>query len=279
MVKHNHLTNDEISVFDIIHFLVDNWKSIFFISFIGILASWIYLSVTIPQYEASALIEMAQVRNSDVNSKNNASFINVEPPSLLIERLKNPSTYPPEVIKACRFKDENTSSEMIAKLIKTSALKDLSSVVTITIRRDHPEHAKNCMSAVFEMIKNQQASLAKPYQDETRSKIVELQSRLQKNQDYIIKAEKAKLHQTIYLAHRDESIYLMSQIDELRRLLSLERAARLASPIYASHNQVSPNKNLTISLGSILSLILGVIFAIGWRIIKIGIKEYKRKNI
>lgn len=265
MQQRHQATNsmeDEISLFDIISFISEKWKMILGMGFAGVIVSGGFLVVVPPQYEAHALVEMAQVRRPDNT--------NIEAPALLIERLKSPSTYTPEAIKACGLDGRLDSPDGMAEMAKTTLTKNLTSVVTINVRRDSPTQAKQCVGAVFEMIRSQQADLAKPYLDELKTTLTKLQSRLRENNVFVAKAEKVGLYQTVYLAKRDESSQLTQQIDELERALSRDIQTRLVSPIYASSNPVFPKRTLTLALGAMAGLMLGVFGALGRKVLMTG---------
>ncbi|MFY8104484.1 MAG: Wzz/FepE/Etk N-terminal domain-containing protein, partial [Ramlibacter sp.] len=85
------ITNDdEISLTDILGFLQESWASIAGVGVAGLLAAGGFLAVAPPKYEAQVMIEMAQIRGGGPNGT--VTLNPVEPASLLIERLKNPST-------------------------------------------------------------------------------------------------------------------------------------------------------------------------------------------
>lgn len=256
-------TEDEISLFEISKFLGDNWKLILGIGLAGVVASGGFLAVASSQYAATALVEMAQVPNSNITQTTS-----IEVPALLVERLKSPSTYTPEAIRTCGLDGVAASVEAMTRIVETTLPKNLGSIAQITVRRDSPELAKQCVGAVFEMVRGQQMELGKPYYDELKTILIGLQSRLRENQDYVAKAEKAGLYQTMYMARRDESIYLTQQINELQRTLSRNTQTRLVSPIYASPNKVYPKRALTLVLGTMAGLMLGLLLAIGRTMLK-----------
>ncbi len=88
----NDLSNDDdISLTDILAFLQEAWKTIAGVGVAGGLAAAGFLAIAPAQYEAEALIEMAQIRNGGPNGT--VILNSIEPPALLMERLKNASTY------------------------------------------------------------------------------------------------------------------------------------------------------------------------------------------
>ena len=63
-------------------------------------------------------------------------------------------------------------------------------------------------------------------------------------------------------------MYLIQQIDELQRALARETQARLVSPVYASPQQVFPKRSLTLVLGLMGGLMLGLLFTLGRRVLQ-----------
>ncbi len=265
MTDLNH--QDDISLTDILAFLQEAWKTIAGVGVAGGLSAAGFLAIAPAQYEAEALIEMAQIRSSGPNGT--VILNSIEPPALLMERLKNASTYTSESIRACapgggvRF-----DGESMAGLVKTSIPKNVTHVAELKIRRATPALAEQCAKGLFEMIRLQQAELVKPQQDEMRATLAGLQTRFGENQNYVLKAEKAGLYGMVYLARRDESMYLIQQIDELQRALVRDAQARLVAPIFASPTAVWPKPALTLVLGAMGGLMLGLMFALGRRVLR-----------
>lgn len=258
------IQDDEISLADILGFLQDSWATIVGVGVAGLMAAGGFLAVTPAKYEAAVLIEMAQIRGGGPNG---TTVLNViEPAPLLIERLKNPSTYTPQAIQACAGGDARFSGESMVSLVKASTPRNVGQVVEIKVRRATPALAEQCAQGLFEMIRGQQANLVKPHQDEIRSTLAGLTTRLSDNQNYVLKAEKAGLYNVVYLARRDETIYLIQQIDELKRALARDALARLVSPVYATPHPVWPKTALALALGAMGGLMAGLMFTVGRRV-------------
>ena len=263
----NEITHDdEISLADVLAFLLDTWKTILGVGIAGGLASGGFLVLAPAQYEAEAMIEMAQIR---VSGPNGGSIMSpIEAPALLIERLKNPTAYTPEAIQACAAGEPLFDGESMAKLVKTSIPKNVTAVAELKVRRSTPALAEQCAKGLFDMVGRQQTALLKPQQEEMRATLAGLQTRFGENQNYVAKAEKAGLYGMVYLARRDESMYLTQQIDELQRALARDAQARLVSPVYASPQQVFPKRSLTLVLGLMGGLMLGLLFTLGRRVLQ-----------
>lgn len=264
------VADEEISIFEVVDFLRASWKIIFGAGVVGVMAVAGYWASTPPQFEAKIQVEMAQVRNDNSNNIN-ALGVSVESPYLLAERLAQPSTYTPDAIRSCGVQDGGASSEAMANLVKVNIPNNLTTVAEIVVRRDKPESAARCATAVFEMMRAQQAALIEHYLDEGRKTLAILQSRLKENQDFIIKTDKAGMYQAVYFARRDQMLYLMDQISTLERTLSQTADTRLIAPVYASSSPVSPKKGFSLLAGGALAgMVLGMFLAAARKLLARG---------
>ena len=84
----NSNIEEEISLKDIVDFLVESWKAILATGVLGVLVAVTYIVVTPNKYAATAQIEMAKI-----NSNSNPLGLNIEDPNLLVARMKSPSSY------------------------------------------------------------------------------------------------------------------------------------------------------------------------------------------
>ncbi len=259
---------DEINLADILAFLLDAWKIILGLGLAGALAAVGMLAATPAQYEAEAMLEMAQALS--VGPNGTVVKANIESPALLIERLKRPSSYTPEAIQGCSQAGAGLSGEAMAGLVMASSPRDVSVVAAIKVRRGTPALAEQCAKGLFEMIRRQQEGLLKPHRDELRSTLEGLQARLSENRSFVSKAEKAGLYGMVYLARRDETMYLLQQIDELQRLLARDEQARLVAPVYASPSKVAPRSSQILITGAFGGLIFGLLIALVRRLLPVG---------
>ncbi len=260
---------DEISLKDIIDFLIESWKSILITGLLGVLASGAYLIVTPNQYQATAQIQMAQISAS--NNNTNPLGLNIEEPNLLMARLTLPTTYSTEVIKVCGFENTTSSAESLASSAKFSAVKGVGSMIELKINRDSKEVAINCAQALFESIKTSQNQIIKPYIEESKALLVKYEARLANSQSLVSRADKsgAALSAT-YLANRDEVKFLTEEILRLNTFITTAdtRQAKLVSPIYASDAPVFPKKKMSLIFGLMAGLFLGLLFMLGKKALK-----------
>ena len=261
----NQSLEDEISLKDIIDFLMESWKMILGVGLLGLLGSVGFLAVTPNQYEATAQIQMAQItanNNNNNNNNTNPLGVNVEEPSLLMARLKIPSTYTAAEIKACGLEGQRMPAESIVAMSKFSSVKGVGSIVELKIRMESREQAIICTQALFEHIRESQNQIIKPYIEEAKVLLTKYQARLKEAQEFLTRADKSGVAlSAAYLANRDEIKFLTDESIRLNNFVTAgnARQAKLVSPIYASDEPAFPKKNLFLTIGFLSGLFLGVL--------------------
>ncbi len=264
----NQIPEDEISLKDIIDFLIESWKLIFVTGLLGVLASIGYLLVTPNQYQAIAQIQVAQVSTGSIA---NPLGVNIEDPNLLIARLKLPSTYSAEAIKACGFENVSNSAESLAAITKFSAVKGIGSMIELKINRYSKEAAIVCAQALYENIKISQNEIIKPYVEEYKILLAKYQQNLINSQSLVARADKLGSGlSAAYLANRDEVRFLTEDILRLNTFIMIAeiRQAKLASPIYVADAPILPKKKNSLIIGLMAGLFLGLLFVIGKKTFK-----------
>lgn len=270
----NSNIEDEISLKDIVDFLVESWKAIVLTGILGLLGSIAYLWVTPNQYQATAQIQMAQI-SANSNNNTNPLGVNIEDPNLLMARLKLPTTYSAQEIKVCDFESSANPSETLAASAKFSAVKGVGSMIELKINRDNKETAIACAKSLFENIKASQNEIIKPYTEEAKTLLVKYQDRLTNSQSLVSRADKSGAAlSAAYLANRDEVKFLTEEILRLNTFITTAetRQAKLVSPIYASDVPVAPKKKIALIAGLFAGLFLGLLLMLGER----GYKVIKR---
>jgi LPS O-antigen subunit length determinant protein (WzzB/FepE family) len=274
----NSNNEDEISLKDIVDFLVESWKAIILTGLLGLVGSIAYLWVTPNQYQATAQIQMAQISaNSNNNNNTNVLGVNIEDPNLLMARLKLPTTYSAQEIKVCGFESSANPSETLAASAKFSAVKGVGSMIELKINRDNKETAIACAKSLFENIKASQNEIIKPYTEEAKTLLVKYQDRLTNSQSLVSRADKSGAAlSAAYLANRDEVKFLTEEILRLNTFITTAetRQAKLVSPIYASDNPIAPKKKIALIAGLFVGLFLGLLLMLGKR----GYRAYKVSN-
>jgi uncharacterized protein involved in exopolysaccharide biosynthesis len=268
LVPQDQINDTEISLLDILIFLKRSYKLITLIGIIGVTASFGYLLVVPKQYQASVQIQMAQI--GATNNNNNPLGVNIEEPALLIARLSSPTSYTAEITKSCGIDSAKEAQAILSKSVQLTIPKGVANVVDLKIIGTSPEASINCGQAVFDLIKNTQAQIIKPYIEEAKTKLLDSQERLAKAQDLLMKADKSgSAMGAAYLSTRDEIRFLLDQITALTNVVASNenRATRLVAPIYASDDPIAPKKRNVLLAGLFGGLFLGFLIAFGRQII------------
>ncbi len=258
----SNLVEDEISIKDIIDFLIEHLKTILGFGVAGLIAALMFAFLMPSQYEAKAQIKMAQI---GVNNNNNVNplGVNIEEPALLIARMKLPTSFDQATIERCGLNGEKGAAEVLAKKVKLSAVKGAPSVVDLSIQAESKELANACVAATFDLIKQTQKAIADPFIIEAKSKLSEYQKRLADSHSVMLRADKSGAAlSAAYLATRDEVKYLMDEVIRLQDFITSgdTRMTQLTAPIYAIDHPVFPKKRLTVTVGLMAGLFLGLVF-------------------
>ncbi len=257
------ITDDEISIKDIIDFLVESWKAIIATGMLGAAAALAFVMLTPSQYEATAQIQMAQISIS--NNNTNPLGSNVELPSLLIARHQVPSTYTEDEIKACGLEGKKMPQESLSKLAKFTPVKGVDSIVELKIRLESKEGALACAQALFANVKESQSLIIKPYIEEAKSLLAKYQVRLQETQALVAKADKSgSALSAAYLANRDEVKFLTDESIRLNALITSgdARQTKLVAPVYVSDLPVFPKKSVSLVVGLLAGLFVGLLLVL-----------------
>ncbi len=268
------IADDEISIKDMIDFLMESWKAIIATGILGVAAALTFVMVTPSQYEATAQIQMAQISIS--NNNTNPLGSNVELPSLLIARHQVPSTYTEDEIKACGLEGKKMPQESLSKLAKFTPVKGVDSIVELKIRLESKEGALACAQALFANVKESQSLIIKPYIEEAKSLLAKYQVRLQETQALVAKADKSgSALSAAYLANRDEVKFLTDESIRLNALITSgdARQTKLVAPVYVSDLPVFPKKSVSLVVGLLAGLFVGLLLVLlrkAWNNYKAG---------
>jgi hypothetical protein len=151
---------------------------------------------------------------------------------------------------------------------KFSIVKGVGSMIELRINRDNKETSIACAQSLFENIKASQNDIINPYIEEAKTLLVKYQDRLTNSQALVSRADKSGAAlSAAYLAHRDEVKFLTEEIMRLNAFITSadSRQAKLASPIYASDVSVFPKKKISLIIGLMAGLFLGLVFVLSKR--------------
>lgn len=254
----------EISLWDILRFLKNAWKTIAIVALVGLALSIAYLVTTPKQYEAVAQITMAQI--AAANNNINPLGINIEEPALLIARMSSPTSFTPEVTAACGLQDQANGALALSKSIKLTLPKGVANVVELKTFGPSPQAAEQCNLAIFELIKTTQSQIVAPYIAGAKVKLDDDVERLAKARDLVAKADKSgSVMGAAYLSTRDEIRYLLDEITALKNVVTSNqnRATRLVSSVYVGDMPIAPKKRNILAAGLFGGLFLGLLIAMG----------------
>jgi LPS O-antigen subunit length determinant protein (WzzB/FepE family) len=268
----NSNNEDEISLKDIVDFLVESWKAIVLTGVLGVLAAVAFIWVTPNQYQATAQIKIGQI---SVNNSNILG-VNVEDPNLLIARMKLPSSYSQESLKVCGYESKQTPLEGLATMVKLSLIKGTQAVELKVLGLSQIQVVQ-CTEFILETIAQSHKMTAAPIIEDAQLNLAKYTQRLQEAESFILKVDKSgSSMSSAYLLTREEVKFLKNEIIRLNNLIVFVNShqTKLASPIYSPENKVSPKPEIALISGLLAGLLLGLLLMLGKR----GYKAYNASN-
>jgi len=255
----NQNTDDEISFKDIIDFLRGSWRIILISGVLGLAVTGTYIVITPNRYEATTLIQMAQI---DANGRLNPLGVNVEEPGLLIARMNIPTSYDTKTSEAC---GSERKLGLTGSTVRLAQVKGVASLIELKINSSSKESATHCSQAVFELIQKSQYLISQTYINEAKTKLAEYNNRLQDLRSLVVESDKASAAMiTAYLSAREEIKFFSDEIIRLNNFIvaSNARHAKLISPVHVSDHPVSPRKTIILMAGILGGISLGFLLAI-----------------
>jgi hypothetical protein len=274
----NTMSEDEISLKDIIDFLIESWKKIVLGGIAGGLLGLGYLVIAPAKYQATASIQVAKVAGIDV-----------EAPALLVEKLKMPMYYSQKTYVACNLMDKHESGEVIAKTLKPILTKS-APIITISYREKSREGAQKCLESVLDDVRSNQSLLAKPIFESKANQLLNLKLKLESAEKLVKILDKNNFSYDFSDSKFSASALLLattiskeSEIKDLRATISdleitlvepLTKETFLVTPIYAPHFRESSTSPTVLAASFFGGLFLALIFMMGQR----GYRAYKLSN-
>lgn len=248
--------NGEISLADIIGFFRQSWKLITVFGVLGLALSAIYVLIMPAQYEATIQIKMAQYSNSSSSSS-------IEPPAVLIERLKLPSVYTDDVLRECGVAEGDDVGPYINGRVKASVMKNVTDVIDIKLRSNKPEGAKSCAMALLNMIGSQQQRMIEDMLKGKHEQLERIKEAFINEEKQPDRTRQGGVGVIVYLANLSKLTSLRERMDRLNdeMLFAKLHPTKLVSPIYVPRRPVSPKVPMFVLLGTFAGLVLGVVFA------------------
>jgi len=264
--QNNILSQDEISLIDMLSFLKGAYKTILVFGALGFSTAIAYLAITPLQYEATVQIAVANYSAS----VNNPAGSNIEDPALLIARISSPTSFSPETIAACGFQDQENGVSALSKSIKLTIPKGVNNVVELKTYGGTAQVARECAAAIFNLIKTTQAQIMAPYIEEAKVKLVDDEDRLQKAKELVARSDKSGAAMSAsYLSTRDEIRYLLDEITALKNIVASNqsRATRMVAPIFANGIPIAPKKYMVLAGGLLGGIFLGFLVALAQQLV------------
>jgi hypothetical protein len=268
--SYNPIPEDEIALKDIIDFLVESWKAIVLTGLLGTSGAVAYLLVTPNQYQATANLQVAKVAGSDV-----------EPPALLLEKMKIPTYYSQKTHLACNVIETVDPGMTIVQNLKPT-LSKTAPIINIKYQAASHKEAINCLEAVMVDIRDSQNLLSKPIISTKSVQLLTLKQKLEASESFIKKLPNKNLNFDFSDSKFSSSALLLAttimkenEVKDLRVQISdmeislvdpQTREAFLAAPIYAPEQKVSSKRAMTLIQGLMGGLLLGLLFMLGRRV-------------
>ncbi|MGL6056091.1 MAG: hypothetical protein ACRC0O_12705 [Vibrio metschnikovii] len=257
------LPEQGIPLIAILFFMGKSWKIIFSFGLFGLFASMAFLWVTPSQYEAIAIIHVANVADDK-----NPLGVNVEEPAALISRMSLPTIYEQAVISACGIDQSPSAGSALLRVIKLTIPKGVNNAIELRLTRPSVQTAKACANSVFEQIASVQSQMLELIERRTKAVISVRLGLVEERlaQDKALQAKYGGPKNSDLSGH----IALLSDIriqeEEREKIHAIEtrtnQTATLQSPVYVADSPVFPKKGLSLVAGLMGGLFLGVLIAL-----------------
>ncbi|MCE2690707.1 MAG: Wzz/FepE/Etk N-terminal domain-containing protein [Betaproteobacteria bacterium] len=264
--------DDAISLADVLQFLSEAWKTVAGTAVLSTLLGLGVAFVLPEKFEASALVEPAKVLGGYIETSN-----------VLAEKMRSPSYYSTATLDTCAYSGKRNARREFVKDLKPQVGRQ-SAFVSIGMKAASPELARQCLAAVLEDVKREQA-------DQMVQRIAVAKARLKREEERLALAERVMnsiSDRTVEQARKSAGasgsevagstlVFVATQakqaeitgikngVDQLAMELAepQTRQASLATPIFSPDEKVEP-KRLLILVGACLGgLMLGLLVALG----------------
>lgn len=264
------MTNDNVNIqedsaitfLETLDFLRNSWQSIAMVGLLGFLGGVSYIALAPKYYEAISQVRMAQIGTSSASSP---FGVPIEEPLALISRMQVPSSIANDVSIQCEVGDAADAVTAIYKLVKLSPIKGVPGVVEVKVLSSTKELAKSCSIAIFENIKKSQMALTQVLLEEAKSKLATDDARIESARKLIASAHQlGAAMPAAYLTARDELNFYLADREKMVDLINSvqSRGTTFVSPIYVSDKPAHPNKGISILVGTLAGIFLGLLIAL-----------------
>lgn len=251
--------DDEISIWDVVNFLKDGWRWLASGLLLGLACAIGYLVVTPKVYDATAILQPATVGMPTTTTTMKGA--EVEPVAQTLERLKLPTFYTAELVRAC----EAPSMQALAGSVNASQVKG-NSLIQVGYRASSVAVAEACVNAVIAQLIKSQGSVAAPLIKTLEEQLHATQRQLNEAEGFQSELEKravatsdSALLLVLALSKRENVVRLQKLVGEQKVLLSVPvtQPMQLLEPIYAPEKPILPKKVPVLAGGLFGGLVLG----------------------
>lgn len=253
-----------IGLIDVFHFIQNGWRTIASTGAFGLLIGCAYAFLAPQKFQGEILIQGSSVAGQPV-----------EPPTVLIEKLKQPTFYSENSVFQCELQETPTAKSTLSKNLKPVLIKT-APVVSMSYIADSAQTAKACLESVLGDIANDQQKLAAPLIKTREDQLASTKAKLGIAEKVLEEFGGKKLNFDIPDQKFSSSTLLYSiilskqnEIADLRKSIEMQtielsppqtQAASAITPIYAPDMRVSPKRSLAIFGGLFGGLAIGVLW-------------------
>jgi uncharacterized protein involved in exopolysaccharide biosynthesis len=259
------MQKDEIYLIDTWHILLREWRWFLAVLIVVLAATFAFLRVAKPQWQADAWIQIGQVGAAPAGQDPKA-----EPLQRVLERLKL-IPFQNETLQSIGIGPRTPDAALYRHSLKLEPLPYAGPLIKLSVRAHSPELARKLAETTVDRLKDIHRSAEAMQLDFARAHLAEVQTDLQQ-----VTAERDHLQQ-VATQTKDgfAGLLLAGKNDEIRSLQQArgDLQARLSTtytydtslmwPVYVPEDAVFPNHVLMWGMGGVLGLFLGTLAAMG----------------
>ena len=259
------MQKDEIYLIDTWHILLREWRWFVAVLIVVLAATFAFLRVAKPQWQADAWIQIGQVGAAPAGQDPKA-----EPLQRVLERLKL-IPFQNATLQSIGIGPRTPDARLYRHSLKLEPLPYAGPLIKLSVRAHSPELARKLAETTVDRLKDIHRSAEAMQLDFAREHLADVQADLQQ-----VTAERDHLQQ-VATQTKDgfAGLLLASKNDEIRALQHArsDLQARLSSaytydtslmwPVYVPEDAVFPNHVLMWGMGGVLGLFLGTLAAMG----------------
>ncbi|RDS83708.1 lipopolysaccharide biosynthesis protein [Dyella monticola] len=258
------MERDEIYLIDMWRIVAREWRWFVAVLAIIVIATFVFMRTTKPQWQATAWIQIGQVDTAPPGQDPK-----VEPLQRVLERLQL-APFQNDVLQSIHVAPATPEGGLFRASLKVEPLPYAGPLIKLTIRAHSPQQARELAEATVARLQAVHGGLEGAQLRLARARLDEVQTAL-----HNAIAERDRLQQAaaqsrdgvagLLLASKDEGIHTLQETrgDLLARLsAAYTYSTSLMWPVYVPEGAVFPNPALTWGMGILLGLFLGLVAAV-----------------